>query len=120
MVVADKLVDFIYRMRYIVRRIQNTKYSIQNTNIMKKEIHPEYNAKSKATCACGAKFEVGSTQPEIEVEICSACHPFYTGQEKVLDTAGRVDKFKKRMAAAKPVTKKKKTVKKKEEEAKEA
>jgi len=85
---------------------------------MKKEIHPEYNLNAKATCACGAKFEVGSTQPEIEVEICSACHPFYTGQEKVLDTAGRVDKFKKRMEAAKaaPAKKKKKVVKKEEEE----
>ena len=83
---------------------------------MKKEIHPEYNLNVKATCACGATFEVGSTQPEIEVEICSACHPFYTGQEKVLDTAGRVDKFKKRMEAAKAApTKKKKVVKKKEE-----
>lgn len=68
---------------------------------MKKEVHPEYFPKSKATCACGAEFEVGSTLPEIKVEICSACHPFYTGNEKVLDTAGRVEKFKARMKAAK-------------------
>ena len=68
---------------------------------MKKDIHPEFNQKAKATCACGANFEIASTQSNIEVEICSACHPFYTGQEKVLDSAGRVEKFKARRAAAK-------------------
>jgi large subunit ribosomal protein L31 len=68
---------------------------------MKKDIHPKYNDKSKVTCACGASFFVGSTKDEINVEICSQCHPFYTGNEKVLDTAGRVDKFKKRVAASK-------------------
>ena len=67
---------------------------------MKKDIHPKHSTKTKAICACGATFEVGSTLPEIHVEICSQCHPFYTGNEKILDTAGRVDKFKKRMAAA--------------------
>lgn len=67
---------------------------------MKKDIHGEYFADATATCACGAKYTVGSTKKEFEVEICSACHPFYTGQEKVLDTAGRVDRFKKKMAAA--------------------
>ncbi len=69
---------------------------------MKKGIHPKHNAKAKAICACGAQFEIGSTLDEIRVEICSMCHPFYTGNEKILDTAGRVDKFKKRAAAAKP------------------
>lgn len=68
---------------------------------MKKETHPEYFPKAKAVCACGAEFEIGSTMPEIKVEICSACHPFYTGNEKVLDTAGRVERFKARMKAAK-------------------
>ncbi len=67
---------------------------------MKKEIHPEYNTDTKVKCVCGASFTVGSTMPEIKVEICSACHPFYTGNEKVLDTAGRVEKFKQRSAAA--------------------
>ena len=67
---------------------------------MKKEIHPKYNLKTKATCACGAVFLVGSTLPEINVEICSACHPFYTGNEKIMDTAGRVERFNKRRAAA--------------------
>lgn len=67
---------------------------------MKKEIHPEFNKDAKVTCACGASFNVGSTKKEIEVEICSQCHPFYTGQEKVVDTAGRVEKFKARREAA--------------------
>ena len=66
---------------------------------MKKDIHPKYNLKTKATCACGAVFEVGSTMPEIHKEICSQCHPFYTGNEKIMDTAGRVERFKKRAAA---------------------
>lgn len=65
---------------------------------MKKAIHPKYNTKTKAICACGAVFEFGSTLDEIRVEICSMCHPFYTGNEKVMDTAGRVDRFNKRRA----------------------
>lgn len=67
---------------------------------MKKDIHPKYNNSSEVTCACGAVFLVGSTMDKIVVEICSQCHPFYTGNEKVLDTAGRVDRFKKRVAAS--------------------
>jgi large subunit ribosomal protein L31 len=67
---------------------------------MKTDIHPKYHINTKATCACGAVFTVGSTLPEISVEICSNCHPFYTGNEKVLDTAGRVDRFKKRAVAS--------------------
>jgi large subunit ribosomal protein L31 len=66
---------------------------------MKKDIHPKYDLKTKAVCACGAVFEVGSTMPEIHMEICSQCHPFYTGNEKIMDTAGRVERFKKRAAA---------------------
>jgi large subunit ribosomal protein L31 len=73
---------------------------------MKKDIHPKYNNKSEVTCACGAKFYVGSTMDKINVEICSNCHPFFTGNEKLLDTAGRVDRFKKRVAIAKIKTKK--------------
>jgi large subunit ribosomal protein L31 len=69
--------------------------------IMKADIHPTYFPHAQATCACGATYTVGSTEEKISVEICSACHPFYTGQEKVLDTTGRVDKFKKRQASAK-------------------
>jgi large subunit ribosomal protein L31 len=67
---------------------------------MKKDIHPKFDLKTKATCACGAVFEVGSTMPEIKMEICSQCHPFYTGNEKIMDTAGRVERFKKRAAAS--------------------
>ena len=73
---------------------------------MKKGIHPKYNTKAKAACACGAEFEVGSVLDTIRVEICSACHPFYTGNEKVIDAAGRVDKFKKRKEAASAAPKK--------------
>lgn len=67
---------------------------------MKKDIHPVYH-KAKVTCSCGNTFEVGSTVPEIQVEVCSACHPFFTGKEKLVDTAGRVDKFRARQEAAK-------------------
>ena len=61
---------------------------------MKKDTHPEYNAKAKVTCACGNSFTTGSTLKELKVEICSNCHPFYTGKQKIMDTAGRVDRFK--------------------------
>lgn len=67
---------------------------------MKADIHPTYNATAEITCACGAVFPIGSTKQDIRVEICSSCHPFYTGTEKVIDTAGRVEKFKARKAAA--------------------
>jgi large subunit ribosomal protein L31 len=68
---------------------------------MKQNIHPKYFEKAKVSCACGNKFEVGATVPEISVDVCSACHPFYTGSQKYIDTAGRVDKFMARMAKAK-------------------
>jgi large subunit ribosomal protein L31 len=64
---------------------------------MKKDIHPKYYEKAEATCACGAKFIVGSTAEKMKIEICSQCHPFYTGQKKIIDTAGRVQKFEARM-----------------------
>ncbi|MBI1998970.1 MAG: 50S ribosomal protein L31 [Parcubacteria group bacterium] len=67
---------------------------------MKTDIHPTYYSKAKVKCACGNEFTVGSTREEINVEICSACHPFYTGQEKIIDTAGRVERFKARQKAA--------------------
>ena len=62
---------------------------------MKEGIHPKYG-KSIVRCACGATFETGSTRPELKVEICSSCHPFFTGKQKLVDTGGRVDRFKKR------------------------
>jgi len=62
---------------------------------MKKEIHPEY-AETTVTCACGNTFTTRSTKQEIRVEICSQCHPFFTGKQKFIDSAGRVEKFKKK------------------------
>jgi len=62
---------------------------------MKKDIHPTYYSDARIICACGQTMTTGSTVKEIHVEICSACHPFYTGKEKLIDTAGRVDRFKK-------------------------
>ena len=67
---------------------------------MKTETHPTYFPEAQAVCACGRSFTVGSTREKLEVEICSECHPFYTGNEKILDTAGRVEKFKARRTAA--------------------
>ena len=65
---------------------------------MKADIHPDYSG-IKVTCSCGNSFETKSTLGKnLQVEICSACHPFYTGQQKLMDTAGRVDKFRKRYA----------------------
>jgi len=99
---------------------------------MKKDIHPKYHTKAKVTCACGNSFAVGSTLEEIHVEICSNCHPFYTGKQKLVDTARRVEKFQerasKKVAASKDrkgkkvkrqsVKAKKKTVKKEKADAK--
>ncbi len=64
-------------------------------DMMKKGIHPEYY-EAEIICACGNRFKAGSTKKEIRVEICSACHPFFTGKEKLVDTAGRVEKFKRK------------------------
>jgi large subunit ribosomal protein L31 len=62
---------------------------------MKKDIHPKYYL-ANVTCACGSTFKVRSTKREYRLEICSACHPYFTGQQKLLDTAGRIDKFRQR------------------------
>lgn len=69
---------------------------------MKKDTHPTYFPNATVTCACGVVYKVGGTKEKTSVEICSQCHPVYTGTEKVLDTAGRVEKFKARKVAAKP------------------
>lgn len=63
---------------------------------MKKDIHPNYFPKAKFSCACGAEYEIGSTVENTKVELCSACHPFYTGKQKIVDTARRVEKFQTR------------------------
>lgn len=69
---------------------------------MKTDTHPTYFPEAKVVCACGRTMTVGSTEEKLSVEICSNCHPFFTGTEKILDAAGRVEKFKARKAAAKP------------------
>ena len=65
---------------------------------MRKEIHPKYFPKAKVTCACGNEFTTGSTLETIKVEICHLCHPFYTGKQKLVDTARRVEKFQDKLA----------------------
>ncbi|MBI2278924.1 MAG: 50S ribosomal protein L31 [Candidatus Brennerbacteria bacterium] len=67
---------------------------------MKESIHPKYYPNAKVTCACGETFTVGATVPEIRVEICSKCHPFYTGKQSLIDTTGRVERFRARSRAA--------------------
>jgi large subunit ribosomal protein L31 len=64
---------------------------------MKKDIHPEYH-KAIVHCACGNEFETGSTQKEIRVEICSNCHPFFTGKQKLVDSAGKIERFRRKYA----------------------
>jgi large subunit ribosomal protein L31 len=84
---------------------------------MKKKTHPKWHPNAKVTCACGHTFTVGATVPEIQVEICSACHPFFTGEMKYVDTLGRVEKFQqKQKAAASSKSKKKKRKDEKEKE----
>ena len=75
---------------------------------MKKSIHPQYYPNATITCACGNTIVTGSTKPSYEVEICAACHPFYTGKEKMIDTAGRVERFRKLAAQKKAEGAKKK------------
>jgi len=67
---------------------------------MKAQIHPDWYPEAKVKCGCGNTFTIGSTVPEIEVEVCSECHPFYTGTQRFVDTAGRVDTFKARQKGA--------------------
>jgi large subunit ribosomal protein L31 len=65
---------------------------------MKKDTHPTYHKEATFSCVCGISYKMGSTNQSVNVEICKNCHPFYTGQEKNLDTTGRVDRFKKKLA----------------------
>jgi len=75
---------------------------------MKKEIHPTYYKDAKVRCACGNEFTVGSTRKELVVDICAKCHPYYTGKQQLVDTAGRVERFRSRTTKAKAVVKKEK------------
>ncbi|OGG42078.1 50S ribosomal protein L31 [Candidatus Jorgensenbacteria bacterium RIFCSPLOWO2_01_FULL_45_25b] len=79
---------------------------------MKKDIHPTYYKEAKIRCACKHSFTIGATKENIEVEICSNCHPFYTGKQQLIDTAGRAERFATRRAKAKPETLEKKKAKK--------
>lgn len=67
---------------------------------MKDDTHPQYHDDATVTCSCGNKITAGSTKKKLETELCSKCHPFYTGTQKLVDTAGRVDKFKKQQETA--------------------
>jgi len=82
---------------------------------MKKNIHPVWYPQAKVSCACGASFTTGSTKPEIHVEICSQCHPFFTGEMRFVDTQGRIEKFQARQKASANYTKKEKNLEEKEE-----
>lgn len=73
---------------------------------MKKGVHPKFNSNAKVTCVCGSSFVTGSTLSDLSVEICSQCHPFFTGKQKLVDSEGRVERFRKRYAN---VSKEKKT-----------
>jgi len=63
---------------------------------MKAKIHPKYFPEAKVACSCGNNFTVGSVLPSLKVELCSQCHPFFTGERRMIDTAGRVERFKRR------------------------
>jgi len=63
---------------------------------MKDKIHPEYYTDAEVTCSCGNKFTTGSTRKQLKVEVCGKCHPFYTGERRMMDTGGRVEKFRRR------------------------
>lgn len=75
---------------------------------MKKDIHPKYYENARVQCACGNTWTTGSTKEFVEVEICSKCHPFYTGKERIVDAVGQVQKFQKRLAKKEVLKKKKK------------
>lgn len=82
---------------------------------MKAQIHPQYNPAAQVVCSCGNKFTVGSTKDSVHVELCNNCHPFYTGQQRFIDTASRIERFKMKQDAAQNRTQKQKKEEKKEE-----
>ncbi|MDD5094477.1 MAG: 50S ribosomal protein L31 [Dehalococcoidia bacterium] len=63
---------------------------------MKEKVHPKYYDEAKVVCSCGNTFSVGATQPMLKVEVCSKCHPFFSGKQHMMDTAGQIERFKKR------------------------
>ncbi len=84
----------------VTKRNEGGKQKISTSAKATADKHPKYYPKAKVTCACGNTFEIGSTEPEMTTEICSACHPLYTGKHKFIDTAKRVDKFQERVKKA--------------------
>lgn len=66
---------------------------------MKPEMHPQFHSEATVTCVCGNTFKTGSTSKELRVDICSACHPFFTGKQKLMDTEGRIDRFRRKYGA---------------------
>ena len=107
---------FCFHKYVFCHRVEDTigKIELQDTEtydriiFMKTDIHPTYFPDAKIMCACGNIIQAGGTKKEMSVEICGACHPFYTGKEKIIDAAGRVEKFKARVEKAKATTLKKK------------
>jgi len=100
--------------------ISKLSYGLNNKFLqrqMKKNIHPQYFKLAKIVCSCGNIIETGSTKPEIKVEVCSACHPFYTGKKKIIDTTGQVGKFEQRLEKTVKMKAAKKSVKKKKAKA---
>ncbi len=65
---------------------------------MKQDIHPEYHAEARMVCSCGAVYTTGSTKSELRVEICNQCHPFFTGEQRIVDTEGRVERLRRRFS----------------------
>jgi large subunit ribosomal protein L31 len=86
--------------RFYLPLAENKSLIIIVVTMPKAKIHPEYFPAAKVKCACGNSFTVGDTKESLTIEICSNCHPFYTGEEKLIDTAGRVEKFRTRRAKA--------------------
>jgi large subunit ribosomal protein L31 len=82
---------------------------------MKKDIHPKWYSAAKVKCACGNQFTTGATVPEFDVEVCSNCHSFYTGNQKLVDTAGRLTRYQERAAKAQSFKSQKKALKPKKE-----
>lgn len=83
---------------------------------MKKNIHPPYYSDTQVTCSCGYSFTTGSTKNNIQVEVCYRCHPLYTGQQKFVDTKGKIEAFKKKLSISQTYQEKLKTKKKKKTE----
>lgn len=111
---GEVLICLFARCTQPVHAIYNPDTNWYNPPVMKKKLHPQFHTNVQVTCACGNTFQTGSTSKTIDIEICSACHPFYTGTQRIVDTESMVKKFEeKRTKAAqtKPVSKRSKRAK---------